>query len=128
MREKVGGDTNAGVLNPDDSLLLLPLGHDRDPTAVLAVLGGVVQEVYDYLFNPSRVGVYPDRIGRGGYRQFVLVGVDEGSARLNRQVDDGLQLDGLLLELNLVPGDAAHVQQVVYQPGQLPNLAVDDEA
>ena len=45
MRKLLGGDADAGVLNPDDRLLALALGSQPNAAAFVGELAGVVQQV-----------------------------------------------------------------------------------
>ena len=61
-REQLRGDPDAGVADPDERLVPLAPGLERDPAPRLGVLGGVVQQVGEDLLQPGRVGLERDRL------------------------------------------------------------------
>ena len=120
----VGGDADAGVPHPHDHLAALPLGRQPDPAARLGVLGGVVQQVAEDLLQPGRVGVQPDRLAAAASTVSSWPPSSiSGRARLDRAAARPPPArTALPAELDLAPADPGHVQQVVDQPGQLPDL------
>ncbi len=116
-RQHLGHDADAVVLDRHDHVAPLPLGGQPDATAILGVLGGVVEQVGEHLGQPHRVGLQVDRLGRQGDGEFVAAGLDERAAGFQGGLHHGGQFDPLLAEFQLVPGDAGHVEQVFEQPG-----------
>ena len=60
----LGRDADPGVSHSQHGLVAFAAERDRDPAAGLGVLGGVVQQVRDDLFQTGRVALDPQRLGR----------------------------------------------------------------
>ena len=60
--------------------------------------------------------------------ELVALGIDQRARGFDRHVDDGLEIDVVLLELELAARDARHVEQVVEQQRHALHLARDDFA
>ena len=124
--QQLGRDADARVPDLDDDVRPLAAGRERDAAPGVGVLGGVGQEVDEDLLEPDRVGLEPQ--GPRGERdgQLVLPLLDERADGLDGTADDRREVERLLAELDLAPRDAGDVQQVVDQPGQVPDLPLDD--
>ena len=95
--------------------------RQRDPAAGLGVLGGVGQQVDQDLLEPGRVGLEPQAAAAGDRRPGRGTAASiSGRAASTARVDDRGELDRLLAELDLAPGDPRDVQQVVDEPGEVP--------
>ena len=88
-REQLRGDPDAGVADPDDRLVALSAGLQRDPAPRLGVLGGVVQQVGEDLLEPGRVGLAGARLRGERDRQLVAAGLDQRPGGLDG-AGDGL--------------------------------------
>ena len=95
----------------------------------VGVLGRVVEQVDDDLREPHRVAVEPQR-RLGGSEHVELGAAASISGRLvsTARSHDRRQLDALAAQLDLAARDARHVEQVVDQPHQVVDLALDDLA
>ena len=118
-------NADAGVLDPDQHMVALPLGGHPNATALVHVLGSVVQQVRQHLRQPGRVRFELDRLWWDRDREFVAPFLDERAAGFDGAIHHRRQLDPLLAEFDLASGDAGHVQQVIDQPGHLVYLPVD---
>jgi hypothetical protein len=104
----------------------VPLGDHIDATAVGGVSRSVVEQIREYLREPHRVGMQVDRLARQKQRQSMPGSVDERAAGFGRAVDDRRERNDACLQLQSVLRDSADVQQIVEQPGHVPDLALDD--
>ena len=88
-----GGNADAGILHRHHHVAPLPLRRQVDATAVLAELGGVVEQVQKHLRQPGLIGVDEDRLCRQSHRQFVALFFDERTARFDCLGNDLRQFD-----------------------------------
>ena len=102
-RQMLGGDADAGVPHRHDDLVALPLGGQPDVTALVGVLGGVVEQVREHLGQPGRVGVQVDRLGRQRDGEFVACASMSGRLVFDGALDHRRQFDPLLAELQPSP-------------------------
>jgi len=84
VRELVGGNADARVLDGNHRIAALPLGGQPDAAPTLGILGGVVQQVHEDLGQPGQVRFEWDRVGRENDDEFVAEPFDERPARLDR--------------------------------------------
>ena len=94
-------------------------------TALIGVLGGIVQQVQEDLSEARRVRLQRDRLWRHRDRQLVAPLLDQWPAGFDGAAHHRHQVQPLLAEFDLAPADAGNVEQIVHQPGHLPHLAVD---
>ena len=100
-------------------------GH-RNPSALVGVLRGVIDQVGQDLGNSRKIAQHQQRLRRQHDRQLMFKSVDEGTTRLDRRADDHSDIDRSDLELDLSPRDARDVEQIIDQADQLAELAADD--
>ena len=111
----------------DADVIALALGRDLDPPARLGVLRRVGQEVRHDLREPRRIGVDHEACGRHV----------RDAAAVSRCSRSGLAISialattspistGSRPELDLAARDARDIEQVVDQPDQVLDLALDD--
>ena len=127
-REKFRSDPDAGISHTNDRLLAFLLRREPDATAVVRVLGGVVEKVHDELLDPGCVRMKPDRRCRQRYRKCVPALVDQRTGGFNRTFENSLQHDSIGMKLNSPGGDARHFQQIIHESGQLSHLPFDNRA
>ena len=106
----------------NDHFAAVSLGVDLDAALALAVLAGVVAQVAEHLRQAHRIGLDVDRLRRQVDHQLVLEVQGHRPAGLDSVMDDRRQLHPLLAQLEIVAGDAAHVEQIVDQPHQAAQL------
>src|SRR6476619_6547487 len=71
VRERLGGDADAAVLDIENGMFLVPADPDDDPAVIRGELDGVVEQVEQQTLEPARVSRYDDRrsyVGSDGYR------------------------------------------------------------
>ena len=88
----------------------------------------LVSRFSDDLLDPRRVDVERQLAPLDRDGEVVPPLVDERPGRLDRLVEDRPGVDELLAEPDLPAGDAGDVEQVVDEPGELPDLPLDDVA
>ena len=59
------------------------------------ILGGIIEQIHDHLFNASRVGIQPNRLRRLRHRSSCRF-VDQRSNRLDGTLDNASQIEILL--------------------------------
>ena len=126
LGKHVGGDADAVVAHAEGQgpALVLDGGTEPDLPPFAGVLHGVVQEVAEDLLQPRRVGVQEHR-GLGRWErdgQIVALGRDQRLDALDGVGDERLRRDQLAAEHDLAPGDPRDVEQVVDEPGHVPDL------
>ena len=87
-----------------------------DVAAARRELDGVREQVPDHLLEPFGVGEHPAgrRVDEPGERDRLRL--RRGRERVGRRLDDGSQLEGTAVELQLARHDAGDVEQVVNEP------------
>ena len=116
------------VLHLDHRVRVLLRDRQRDATARLHELRGVVQDVPDDLHQAGRIAVDAEQILRQVERERVAAGVDQRTSGLDSSGDDGIDQHPLPLQRNHPPRDARHVEQVVDETHQMLHLPLDDLA
>src|SRR5262249_42746779 len=99
-------------------------GGQADAPARLGIFAGVVEQVGHDLGQAGGGGVHDGRPGRQLDGQGVSGGFDVGPAGLQGVVGGGGQVQALPGQVDLARGDARHVHEVVDQPRQVVDLAV----
>jgi hypothetical protein len=126
---QVGGrDPDPIVHDAHDGLTFRGDGRDPDLPARVRVGSGIVQQVREHLPQTDNVAIDRQRGIRQRDLHPVLASPDERPRRLDGMVDDGTQIDQLPPQNDPACGDAGHVEQIVDQPGQLLDLALDQGA
>src|SRR5579872_2046499 len=123
--QKLGLDTNAGVLDDDLDVRVHTLQNHLDSAARRRELHGVGEEIPQYLLQAVGVATNP-----ADARIQKLVNADAPGFgalpdRVNRVVNDVMELQRLHLEMDLAGDDPAHIQQVVDDLGLSANVALD---
>ena len=116
------------VAHRDHRLVLLGMELEPDAPAFRGVLGGVVEEVADHLGQAGGVALHLERARRQRHHQLLAARVDQRPRGLDRARDHRGEVDRLALQRDLAARDARDVEQVVDQPRQLVDLALDDVA
>ena len=118
------GNTDAGVLDPEDALVSLRSRDHPDAASRRRVLERVQEQVHDDLLQPCRVGVDPGRLQL--HLELVALQplrcIQRSEARRNA-IDE---VHRSSLKRDLARGDPGHVEQIVHHPGQAIDLAGDD--
>ena len=126
MRHDVCGDANPGVADPNCRLAILtPLDRHGGGAAFGGELHGILQHIADYLGKAGPVCIDPQPGAAGPQGK-----LDSGSCEQVAVVLDGtayqfVEIQLFLLKLDLSPGDPRDVKQIVDQPGQVRDLALD---
>ena len=118
-------DADAVVPHFEYRLTVLRLDRQDDMPALIGKLRGVAQEVADHLSQPHRIGIEIQRLRRHRDDQLVVQTAVQRARGLGSLVDDRRQLDTLEAKLDPAPGNAAHVEQVIHQPGHLIDLPLE---
>jgi hypothetical protein len=118
-------DADARVLQPDLQHLAGSLDVEPDVSAYRRVLGGVAEQVRNYLDQPLAVGDDFDRPRRQVGFERVLAAVEIGAARIDRRFDDLGSADPVAAQFEHAARDARDVEQVVDQARHLRDLALD---
>jgi hypothetical protein len=111
--DSIPRDSDSVILNPDANVVVRALRRNRDFTAFRRVLRRVVQEVRQELDQPGGVSIDKNRIVRNSYGQPVPETLELRMRRLDSLVDDGSQLNRLLVDLQLTATDAGKVHQII---------------
>ena len=127
-RSKIRGSSSGGMPTPVSRTRMTTSSPSRRAVSAMrpagvGVLRGVGQEVDEDLLEPGRVGLEPQAaVGRA--RRSARASAPRGAAGRPRRhcSTTGEQVERLLPELDLAPGDAGDVQQVVDQPGEVLHL------
>ena len=128
VRQHVGRNADAGVGHRDGGHAAVHRRSHADLTAARRVLRCVGQHVREHLLEPRRVGVRPHRPIRQVDGERVAVRVDGRPDRLNRAVQHRAEIDPAPPQLQFVLDDARHVEQVVGEPHEVDQLALDGRA
>ena len=125
-RESVGRDADAGIADADDGEIGVRFGGEPDVPGPWRELHGVLQDVGEDLHEPCAVAA--DDQGAGGRLdvQGMPRGRRERRDRLGGDRHQARDVQGLAVQLDLVGRDPRHVQQVVDQTHQLPDLTLHD--
>ena len=91
---------------PDDDFAALVSRRQPDVTAVLAVLGGVVEEIDNDLFQAGGVGIDPEIASVDRHFEGVISQFDQCLDRLGGTVEDRGGVDRLAAKLDFAEVDA----------------------
>src|SRR5690606_30370886 len=121
---------NAGTVVAHRHFRVRPVAAqlDDDGTAIGGELHRVVEQVAEHLQQARAVAVHPGVARRHVQAQQVVAAHRFGLGHFHRAGDDAGQVHARGGQADLSAGDAADVEQVVDEPGQLGHLAVDDVA
>src|SRR5260370_19800000 len=120
--EKIGGNSDAGILDGDLSLASLAASGQPNLAALFRIFGGIIEEVSNSLSETGQIAVQMHRFGRHRNRELVPVGIDDRAGGFDGAANDGRQLDEFLAELNLATVNARDIQQIIHEPNQLLDL------
>ena len=125
-REELGRDSDAVI--PDLGLdLTVPLSRrDGDVSSPLGVLGGVHQEIREYLRQPDRIGLDEETALGHRDRQEMRSLLEERAGHLDRPRDHGSDLGWFPSERYLAAGHARHVEEILDQAGKVHRLTSND--
>ena len=90
----------------------------------MCVLGGVVQQVGEHLRQPDYVAIDVDRFGRQVNDEILALSVDQHVAGIHGVSHGIRQQHPRLLQPDFALADAAHVHQIINQPGHVLHLAL----
>ena len=99
---------------------------DGDATARIGVLGGVGEQVGDDLREAPLVSIEAQLGGGEADVEMIAALLEERHRDLRPLGHDVLQAYQALLDLDRAAGDAGDVEQIVNEPNQVLNLALDD--
>ena len=120
------GETDAVVLQTKHRRAAFQCDPQADVTALRRVLGGVVEEVDLNLLQARGIGVDPERLAVEVGREGQPARLEEAARRVGGLARRRAQIDRSPLELDLVLGDAARLQEVVEERGHLRGLPLED--
>ena len=126
MALQLGCHADAGVFDGQAGLIGFAAKRDRDSAAGLGILGRVVEQVRDDLFQTGRVAVDPERLGTETGREFVPERFDQGKRCLDGVVDDRVEVDGILAKLDLSARDPRDIKKIFEQSRHMVDLAPCD--
>ena len=126
LSQHPGIDPFALVAHVRDDPIAIALGREDDLLPLPAVLGGVVQQVGEDLNHPVRVDVDGQPVGRDRDAQGLALLAKQRESDLGGLRRDGGELHALSVQFDLAAGDARDIEQIVDQPTQVRNLALDD--
>ena len=118
FRNKSGRHTDAVVPYTDNRRFVHPLCSQRYLSAVLAVPGGVCQNVVQYLFQPDGIAVNRQRVEHL-YGQGVPPLFEVSFGSLHRAFDDGEQFDLLLVQFGLSADQPGYIEHIINQSREL---------
>ena len=124
LGELLGRNPDALVAHTDPHLLSLAFGEHPDATVVLAELGGVVQEIGEYLYQSDPIAFDEQRLRREINAETLIAMSNPDLAHLQGRFDDLAEVDLLLVQLNVAAAHARDVEQVLDQTRQVRELAV----
>ena len=120
--EHRGGDALAVIPDAEDDGILLPRDGDPDASPRVGGPGGVAEQADEDLLQPRRVRVERERARGRGEGELVMALVDQRADRGGRGAGGRGAVQPLAPQLDLPPGDAREVQQVVELTHQVPEL------
>jgi hypothetical protein len=123
--EHLSGNANATVANRNDGHPRFSPQNDVDSTFVGRELRCVVQQVSSHLYESRGVCVYVHGHLRHLQGEGVTTPLDHGVRDLNRLFYNVTKISTARLQVKLSCSNAADVQQVLHNLGQLHRLAVN---
>ncbi|OEZ97262.1 hypothetical protein DUPY_36360 [Duganella phyllosphaerae] len=129
-RQQFGRHADAVIGDGERDLAAVVAGFQRQHhfATLRRVLGGVVEQVGQRLHQPGPVAAHVQLAGRQAQHQRVMACFEQGPRLFDGAVDDGHQLQVVLLELHQPTRDARDVEQIVHQVGHVFHLPDDDVA
>ena len=126
--QRLGRDAAAVVRHHADHVAVFHAHLQADVAATVGVLRGIGQQVLQQLHEACIVADELHRIVGHVQREVVLACLHQRACGLGAAQRHVAEADALMLEPHLPGDDAADIEQVVHQPRQLVELAVDDVA
>jgi hypothetical protein len=126
--ELAGRDAYPRVADADDHVGILAFHITADPSAVVRVLRGVVQDIGEYLRQAHRVGLDVDGCRRHRKIHVLAALFGQRAAGLDAAAEQAAQFDRLPSDLDAIARDPAHVDEIVHQPREMAQLTVHDDA
>ena len=105
---------------------LARIGIQGDVAAALGVLGGVIQQIDQYLKQPRGVSLQRNRLGRDLRKELMPHGLHQRVGGFDGMSNQYLQVDRLDAQIDLAAHDARDIQQIVHQAAQVGHLPFDD--
>src|SRR5256714_1570197 len=124
LRQHVAGDADALVLDPEHGIVALARRPHADGAAGRRVLHRVADEVQDDLLHAHGVGIDADVLELG--LDDVAAPGRSGAQHGEGVLDDLWQPQGTAIQDDLAGAHPRRVQQVVDQPFEVKDLALDD--
>src|SRR4029434_4974544 len=121
--QHLGSDTHSVIPYGDLHFTAPALRRQVDTAAAPGVLGGIVEQIREYLSDPHGIRVEHHRPLRQRRIEVVAGGSDSGAAGLHGTHDDTGEIDGALAQLDAALGNARQLQQVVDQAHEAVYLA-----
>ena len=123
--QEVGCDASARVAHAQAGFAGPSFGRDRDPPSRRRELGGVGDEVRDHLVDPAGVGLDGQRLRRRPELEPDPLRGHLWTQIVRRPPHEVVQVVRRALETHLAPGDRGEVEELVDQPAQRADVALD---
>ena len=128
MRQEIGGDALAAVLDREVHGLGGAPHGDRDDPRLEAELGGVADQVGERLRQPAGVAADVQLLVRHVDLEAVPAGVELVVAARHRRLDDAVDRHRLAHQRDLALGGTGDVDQLLHQPAEAADLTLEDLA
>ena len=125
-REDVGGDSDPRIADAHDSLIGLLVGGEPDVSAARRELHRVVEDVRKDLHEPRAIAVDKDRRRRQVDTSSVWsAAVASGMMDFDGSRHQAREVVRFTTQLDLIGGDPGHIQEVIDEAHELPDLTLD---
>ena len=127
MCERLFGHTGPAISHDDGRMFRRRICGNANPgpASPARELGRVAQQVAHYLGQPCRVGIYQQWLRRQLALDRDSILLEERAMVVDSSTNQIIQLNPPPLKPDLASADARDVEQVVDQPGQVLDLAID---
>ena len=115
-RQHLDRDAHARVADRNHRVTALATPRQRDSSAVLSVLRGIVQQIRDDLGQPHRIGHQSHGLFGQVDDELVASGLDERPARLDGAAQRRTQIHGLSAQLDAAARHARDLHEIVDEP------------
>ncbi len=127
-RQHIGRDAHTRIPDAHDRDIGLPAGAEPDAPVTRRELHRVVEHVREHLHEPCGVTIDRDWLRRQLHVQRVARRGGERGDGFDRRRHQAREVERFTAQLNLVGSDAGHIEEVIDEPHELPDLTFDDIA